>query len=153
MMIKFFVYGFNFYWKFYKIEFYSSIFGLIESFLNCFLNTKKEFFIFLRFISIFRFVFTIRVLNEIKSLKNVFKSLILSLPMIINMLGLFIVNLFIFSILGCFFFRHYRNGTEINEEFNNFKNLLYAMMTLFKCATGDEWSIIMIDIDLSKNFY
>ncbi len=72
------------------------------------------------------------------------KTLYLSFPTIINMLGMILFDFFIFSIIGCFMFKRVKTGMII-DSYNNFSNIFYSMMILFKCATADNWTAIIID--------
>ena len=105
---------------------------------------------FFRITSLLKSFIFIRLFKKLKFIENILKSLKFIMPLIINMLGLFVVNLFIFSILGCFLFGNIVKGMII-DEYVNFKNVFYGMMTLFKCTTGDDWSKIMLDTMRSNN--
>ena len=79
-----------------------------------------------------------------EQMKNFFLNIWFILPILLNMMFLFVLVLFMFAILGCFMFEEVRSG-EVVDDYVNFKNFLYAIMTLFKCSTADDWNKIMRD--------
>lgn len=52
---------------------------------------------------------------------------------------------FIFSVLGWFLFKDVTDGDAI-DDYNNFSNFGYAMLTLFRCSTGEDWALFMFDL-------
>jgi hypothetical protein len=52
---------------------------------------------------------------------------------------------FIYSVLGVFLFKSVNSGLMVSK-YNNFENFGMAMMTLFRCATGENWNLIMFDM-------
>jgi hypothetical protein len=67
-----------------------------------------------------------------------------SLPSLMNVFSLLMLIFFIFAVLGVFVFGHITDGVIIDSNVN-FKNFGYAMMTLLKVSTGEEWNLIMYD--------
>jgi hypothetical protein len=70
--------------------------------------------------------------------------LLLSLPALVNIAGLFLVILAMYALLGMQLFGEVREGEAIGEE-ANFCSFPIAMLTLFRCATGEGWNTIMHD--------
>ncbi|XP_078326093.1 voltage-dependent calcium channel type A subunit alpha-1-like isoform X22 [Crassostrea virginica] len=58
---------------------------------------------------------------------------------------LILMLFFIYAIIGMQVFGNIKldSQTDINRH-NNFRNFLYALMLLFRCATGENWQAIMI---------
>ncbi|XP_056009827.1 voltage-dependent calcium channel type A subunit alpha-1-like isoform X8 [Ostrea edulis] len=58
---------------------------------------------------------------------------------------LILMLFFIYAIIGMQVFGNIKldSQTEINRH-NNFRNFLYALMLLFRCATGENWQAIMM---------
>ncbi|XP_061169673.1 voltage-dependent calcium channel type A subunit alpha-1-like [Saccostrea echinata] len=58
---------------------------------------------------------------------------------------LILMLFFIFAIIGMQVFGNIKldSQTDINRH-NNFRNFLYALMLLFRCATGENWQAIMM---------
>ena len=141
------------YIKFRKIEFLIISGYLIDTITlfclksNSILIKNNSYF---RVLRIFKILPVFRVLDNAKSIEKTLNALKFILPFILNIIGLYIVNLFIFSILGCFLFGSIVKGEYI-DDYVNFSNIFYGMITLFKCATGDDWSKIMIDTMENSN--
>lgn len=58
---------------------------------------------------------------------------------------LILMLFFIYAIIGMQVFGNIKldSHTDLNRH-NNFRNFLYALMLLFRCATGENWQAIMI---------
>lgn len=67
-----------------------------------------------------------------------------SLPYLMKILSLFVAILLCYAYAGCYLFGNIERG-EIMDEWLNFKNVFLAMLTLFKCATRNNWRIIFLD--------
>jgi hypothetical protein len=52
--------------------------------------------------------------------------------------------LFMFAILGSFFFRNIKQGKILSDEMN-FKNFGSSMLMVFRMCTGEDWNNIMYD--------
>ena len=52
---------------------------------------------------------------------------------------------FIYSVLGVFMFKSVKSGDEVTS-YNNFWNFGMAMITLFRCSTGENWHKVMFDM-------
>ena len=145
IIFKIIGYGWNTYFLFFRFEFITGTAVLIEFLfsMNINENTYNKSFVFL-FIKFLKFLPIIRIVVSLEVIQKNFSIIKLILPLILNIIGLFFINLFIFSIMGCFLFRRIKKGNII-DDYVSFKNLFYSMMTLFKMATGDDWSHIMYD--------
>ena len=67
-----------------------------------------------------------------------------------NVLGLLFLVMFILSVLGVYMFRKCNSG-EVIDNFSNFKNLVQAIVLLFRCSTGEDWHRVMFDLELDPN--
>jgi hypothetical protein len=72
--------------------------------------------------------------------------MIYSLPSIFNVLSLLLLIFFIYSILGVFLF-HEKTSGDIVDDYTNFKNFGQAMISLIRISTGEEWNVIMYDLE------
>jgi hypothetical protein len=67
-----------------------------------------------------------------------------------NVFGLLILVLFMFSVLGVFFFSDIIganiNGKSYIDDKTNFSNVGKAMLTLFRSNTGEDWNYIMYSL-------
>ena len=144
--LKIFIYGIKGYLVLpsHKFEFLICLCNSASSVIffnkNIFKNNikMKKFFGVLKIISIFR------LMTFSKSLVTFFSTLLLSVPLLFYMFVFFISINFTYSIFGCYLFKDVKKGIII-DEYVNFKNFLYGMGTLFRCATGEDWTKIMYD--------
>ena len=88
----------------------------------------------------------IRIIEKLTGLKALILNLLLSWRLILNMVLLMFIVIFIYSVIGVYMFKGVHEGETINE-FNNFKNLFYALMALFKCVTREQWFDLMFDLN------
>lgn len=87
----------------------------------------------------------LKVFGRVKSVQKLLQTLKLSLPMVLNISGVLMLIYYLFVIFGCIYFKHVKEG-EIINDYINFKNFHYALMTLYKVSTADGWEGIMYDI-------
>ena len=132
------------------MDFFIVIISLADFFYSLVANGDASNANYLRFVKVIRISRVFRIVKLFKSkmlsgFVKLIKTLIFSLPMVLNVYVLFAMNLFIFSIIGAFTFKDIE-GKSI-EEFNNnvwsFKKFHLAFFTLFRCSTGEEWQKIM----------
>jgi len=69
----------------------------------------------------------------------------MSVSALVNVLGLVLLILFMFAVLGVFFFNGLTTGEVIDENYKNFKNFGSAYLLLFAIATGEDWNKLMYD--------
>ena len=96
---------------------------------------------------VFRVLRITRLFKLVKSfeeMQNLLQTLILSLPSLVNVGALLLLVFFIYAVLGVFMFKDIRQGDRI-DEWTNFSDFGYAMMLLFRAATGEDWFKIMYD--------
>jgi|LauGreDrversion4_2_1035121.scaffolds.fasta_scaffold349919_1 hypothetical protein len=86
----------------------------------------------------------IRLIGKNKGLSALIDTIIFSLPSLMNVLGLLFLILFMFAILGSFFFRDIKKGLIIGPDMN-FKNFGNSMLMVFRMTTGEDWNNIMFD--------
>lgn len=87
----------------------------------------------------------LKTFYKVKSVQKLLQTLKLSLPMVLNIFALLMLIYYIYVIFGCIYFRHITSGETI-DDYINFKNFSYGLMTLFKVSTADGWEGIMYDI-------
>jgi len=83
---------------------------------------------------------------KIKQIKSLIDTLIFSLPSVLNVTSLLLLIFFIYAVLGVFLFHDIRDG-KIIDNYNNFSNFGMAMILLLRISTGEEWDIIMYDVE------
>jgi len=94
---------------------------------------------------IMRGTFVLKLMKRFKGVNNLIETLIFSLPSLLNVGALLILIYLMYAILGVYLFRNISTG-EVIDEYNNFHNFGIAMLTIFRCSTGDEWFIIIFDL-------
>ena len=76
-----------------------------------------------------------------KSLHKIFNTFVITLHSLVNIGGLLLLMIFMYSVLGMIIFgRVKRNG--IINDYLNFENFLNAFFTLYVVVTGDSWNAI-----------
>jgi hypothetical protein len=94
----------------------------------------------------------VRVVRLLKLFKNpqmaafnkLINTLVFSLPTISNVLALLLMIYGIFAVIACFIFQDSKdvNSSYYNEN-SNFNNFHMALLTLFRCSTGEDWPSFM----------
>lgn len=92
----------------------------------------------IRVVTIFRFLTLFPKKSGVKKLLMTFAY---SFPIVFNLFIILLLILFIYSMAGCIFF----SGIDIGNDIN-FSNFFYALVSLLKVATADEWVPIMMKI-------
>ncbi|CAF3010742.1 unnamed protein product [Rotaria socialis] len=100
----------------------------------------------LGFLRLFRAARLIKLLRQgytIRILLWTFMQSFKALPYVCLLIAMLF---FIYAIIGMQVFgnvRHESSTAEINRH-NNFSNFFYALMLLFRCATGESWQAVML---------
>lgn len=90
-----------------------------------------------------------KVIHQKKGIERLIKTLLVSFPMLLNIFCLLFLVYFIFGMVACYYFGDINEGKLI-DNYINFKNLAYSIMTLIKVSTADDWSSIMLDVMRKK---
>lgn len=72
------------------------------------------------------------------------QTITMSVGSLANVFLLLVLVLFIFSILGVFFFQDLNQG-DIIGEYKNFNNFGQSFLLLFAISTGEDWNKLMYD--------
>ena len=73
------------------------------------------------------------------------------LPQITNIMSLMLILIFIFAALGLNLFSTVMYQDQLNEK-NNFRDFQRAMVLLFRCATGEDWNLIMYELNNTEGY-
>ena len=93
---------------------------------------------------IFRIGRIFRLVKVLKGLNILFKTLVISIPTIVNVGGLMFIVFFIFAVLGVKLFGKVdMTAADDYGHYANFQSFGYAMLTLFRMSTGEAWNSIM----------
>lgn len=89
-------------------------------------------------------LFKLMKAKQLKGINKIVKTIVFSFPSLMNVMVLLLLVYFIFSVLAVFLF----SGTvprddNFNNDLFNFDNFHMAMITLFRCSTGENWPQFM----------
>merc|ERR1719240_835168 len=83
-----------------------------------------------------------RLVNSAKTLKQLFNTIIASMPSLMNVIGLTSILFFVFAVLGLQMFATVAESDDINEH-ANFCTLDVALNVLLRFSTGENWNGVM----------
>ncbi|EGZ28555.1 hypothetical protein PHYSODRAFT_467180 [Phytophthora sojae] len=86
-----------------------------------------------------------RLVHSAPSLRQLFNTLLITLPSLANIGGLLFLVFFIYAAMGVQLFAKVKFG-ELITPTANFQSLLKAMITLVRCATGERWNDMMYEL-------
>ena len=136
-----------------QFDFFIVVFGVIDLIINQFFS--KDLLLFqmgpkiLRAVRMLRIGRLLRLVKKFDGMLKLLQTLVFSLPMTFNVLALLMLIFFIYTVIGCSLF-----GDIIIDDYVNFKNFLFGLMTLFKMSTTDNWSSTMlVIIDHNRKFF
>merc|ERR1712054_672716 len=101
----------------------------------------------------FRVTRLFKAAKSLKGLYQIFQTLISSLPSLGNLTGLLLLFFIIYAVVGVNIFSRCIPGldegcsyeTECVGLHANFDSFSMALLTLFRCATGESWNCLMHD--------
>eukprot|EP00293_Proteomonas_sulcata_P005016 CAMPEP_0184326480 /NCGR_PEP_ID=MMETSP1049-20130417/142588_1 /TAXON_ID=77928 /ORGANISM="Proteomonas sulcata, Strain CCMP704" /LENGTH=425 /DNA_ID=CAMNT_0026648681 /DNA_START=142 /DNA_END=1419 /DNA_ORIENTATION=+ len=115
----------------------------------------------LRIFRIFRILRAFRIFKALKGLQAIVTTLVNSLPAIMNLFSMLGLLFFIYGVLGVMMYGELCSDDDLNlsglkavrclfteedmvmSRHANFKSLGFALLTLFRIATGDDWGTVM----------
>ena len=106
----------------------------------------------LRVLRVLRVARALRTVKSAKAIKQLLTTLVLSLPAIGNILGIFLIVQFMYAVLGMQLFGRVVWGEFLNAD-ANFCTFGVAFLTMFRCATGESWNGIMHDAMVTPDTY
>jgi hypothetical protein len=93
---------------------------------------------------IFRVARVFRLIKSLKGLRILFQTVLIALPSVVNVGTILLLCMFIFAVMGMNLFSHTKWQENLNRH-ANFWSFDKAMMTLFRCFTGESYNAIMHD--------
>ena len=105
----------------------------------------------IRVLKVLRVSRVIRLVKALKGLEKLIQTLQWSFSALINVLCLIIIIYCIFALIGCYLYdgdkyEIYKDKyTHINEYYN-MDNFYYSYLLIFRCATGENWHNIMMEM-------
>jgi len=100
---------------------------------------------------IFRVARIFRLVRTSPGLLTIFRTLVYSIPSMINVAGIFALFMLIYSILGMNLFSRIKHGEFLNED-ANFQSFWGSMQTLFRASTGESFNGIMHDCMIQEPY-
>ena len=94
---------------------------------------------------ILRLVRAVKLINVNQGLKTLLKSLVVSLPSLMNVGSLLVLLIFVYASIGYNVYHDIPHG-DFLTRYCNFDTFGYSMLTLFRCLTGEDWNKIMLEI-------
>eukprot|EP00761_Pharyngomonas_kirbyi_P014924 gb/GECH01014955.1/.p1 GENE.gb/GECH01014955.1/~~gb/GECH01014955.1/.p1 ORF type:complete len:1446 (+),score=208.71 gb/GECH01014955.1/:1-4338(+) len=91
----------------------------------------------------------IRLVRFVPGLKILINTLIISIPSLLNVASLLALIFFIYAVLGMRLFGRVKRGEFITKH-ANFENIGYALLTLFRATTGEDWNGIMYECEVQE---
>ena len=83
-----------------------------------------------------------KLFRNLKSLQIIFSTFITTLPALMHVGGLMFLILYIFAVIGMNLFAKVKfNGPM--QRWLNFQSLQNSLLTLLRCATGENWNDLM----------
>ena len=135
------------------------IIGNIEGIDAAFLKS----FQIIRVLRVLRVTRVLRLVKSLKNLEKLIQTLSWSIAALENVILLMIIIFSIFSILGVYFYdginyEDYKNKLYIINEYYNLDNFYNAFLFVFRCATGEKWPNMMmelafVDLDIAIEAY
>jgi hypothetical protein len=93
-------------------------------------------------VRLFRIARLFRLLRFLKGLNKLFVCFILTIPKLINVFGILMLLLFVFSVMGLNMFMSVHK-TYMHNDHANFDDIWMSMLTLFRSMTGEAWNEMM----------
>ena len=155
-IIKLLGYGFRAYfhsgWN--KFDFFvvcSSLVDLAMTNVEGFDASFLKSFQIIRVLRVLRITRVLRLIKSLKGLEKLIQTLSWSLTALSNVLLLMLIFFCIFAILGCYFYdniyyKDYKDIFVYINEYYNLDNFYNSFLLVFRCATGENWNNIMMEL-------
>ncbi|CAK82706.1 unnamed protein product (macronuclear) [Paramecium tetraurelia] len=86
----------------------------------------------------------ILIFQGLINIQRLMRVMVYALPFLGKIFFILIDTMLVFALFGCQLYGQIDSGQVMDEQIN-FHNIAQAMLTLFKCASGDDWRTIMTD--------
>ena len=105
----------------------------------------------IRVLRVLRVTRVLRLVKALKGLEKLIQTLTWSISALANVFLLMIIIFCIFAILGCYFYdgiiyRDYKSKFMYINEYYNLDNFYNSFLLTFRCATGEGWPSIMMEL-------
>ena len=100
----------------------------------------------------FRIARILKLVRKLEKLQKIVNTFVVVIPELINVGGLLILFIYLYSVLGVFAFAHIKYSDSLNEH-ANFRSFDRAALTLFRAVTGEGWQEIMYDCSRQPSIF
>ena len=105
----------------------------------------------IRVLRVLRVTRVLRLVKALKGLEKLIQTLTWSISALANVFLLMLIIFCIFAILGCYFYdgivyENYKNKFIYVNEYYNVDNFYNSFLLTFRCATGENWPNIMMEL-------
>ena len=105
----------------------------------------------IRVLRVLRVTRVLRLVKSLKGLEKLIQTLSWSIGALENVILLMIIIFSIFSILGVYFYdginyENYKDKFYVINEYYNLDNFYNAFLFVFRCATGEKWPNMMMEL-------
>jgi hypothetical protein len=105
----------------------------------------------IRVLRVLRVTRVLRLVKSLKGLEKLIQTLSWSIGALENVILLMIIIFSIFSILGVYFYDginyiDYKKDLYVINEYYNLDNFYNAFLFVFRCATGEKWPNMMMEL-------
>ena len=115
----------------------------MDSLIGSILKNASSLIRMLRVLRVSR-LFKLMKTKQLEGINKIIKTLVFSLPSLMNVLVLLFLVYFIFAVLAVFLFKGVPvENPDFKNEIYNFENFHNALLTLFRCSTGEDWPTFM----------
>lgn len=87
----------------------------------------------------------LRYIKRAKRIRVIFQTFIVTLPSLGSVGGLLMLCLYMYAVLGVFLFANIKLQDSLST-YANFQSFGLALLTLWRCSTGESWNSIMMDV-------
>jgi hypothetical protein len=110
----------------------------------------------IRVLRVLRVTRVLRLVKALKGLEKLIQTLTWSVSALANVFMLMIIIFCIFAILGCYFYdgityEKYKSKFMYINEYYNVDNFYNSFVLTFRCATGESWPSIMMELAFVDN--
>jgi hypothetical protein len=111
----------------------------------------------IRVLRVLRVTRVLRLIKALKSLEKLLQTLRWSVNALANVFILMFLIFCIFSILGCYLYEtlyyiNYKDELTYMNKYYNFDNFYNSFLLVFRCATGEKWHLIMMELAYLDDF-
>ena len=100
----------------------------------------------------FRIARILKIVRRLQTLQKIVNTFVVAIPELVNVGGLLILFIYLYSVLGVFLFADVKYSQILNNH-ANFRDFPTAAMTLFRIVTGEGWHEIMFDCARQRSIF